>query len=483
MRIVQVVDGYKKGDGVGNVVASMDEFLRKNGYETCICNRQLEYQDIESEIFGKETVLFYHLALLTDPVIKHLSCKKVLVFHNITEPDLLEGTDEEKRIWCSAGLYDTAKTADYFDMAITFSEYSKKCLTDMGWRSRDIVVLPIMVRFNNFSQEPSKEIIDKYGKKSINILFTGRVYPNKKHENVISSFAAYKKQYQKNAKLFLVGSIGGGNYYPSLLAYAKKLGVLEDIIFTGHVSFSEYLAYYHIADIYLCMSAHEGFCIPLVEAMYFNIPIIAHASTAVPDTLAGSGVAVHSREPEIVARKMNTIVENSAYRQEIIKGQNVRQRQLQPEVLEKKYLKILKSIICRLISNNEEVLTERKNDKYQFSLINNVLEQIEGRSEYHEKYIVYGAGAAGIRLYKELKNSCLKEKLILCDSYKAGDYDAEIDCEIMSPDKAVESGKNGSFIISIQDKRILLEIAVFLVKHGIRKEQIMLYDKLNNQIL
>ncbi len=512
MKIIQVVDGYKSGDGVGNVIAAMDELFKKNRYETQICNRQLEYEDIDSEKFGSDTIVFYHLALLTDPILKHLRCKKVLIFHNITEPDFLEGADEEKRIWCSAGLFDTAKTADYFDKAITFSEYSKKCLMEMGWRSRDIFVLPILVRFGQFSQKPSKEIIEKYRNDSVNILFTGRVYPNKKHEDVIAAFAAYKEQYQKNAKLFLIGSIGGGNYYPSLLAYAEKLGVSEDVVFPGHVSFGEYLAYYLIADLYLCMSAHEGFCIPLVEAMYFHIPIIAHASTAVPDTLAGSGVLVHTRSPEAVARTMNLVLENSTYRQEIIDGQNIRLKQLQPKALEEQYLRILKKVINELSTANQFSISdesianqfdtidesianrfgigdssydsiEKAAGKYQFSLVSNILEQVEQRSVYREKYVVYGAGAAGMRLYKALKRSCPEEKLILCDSYKSGVYDPEAGCTILSPDEAVESGREGSFIISIQDKRILLEKALFLTEQGIRKGQILIYDKLNNQIL
>ncbi|HCT91257.1 MAG TPA: hypothetical protein DF613_07750, partial [Lachnospiraceae bacterium] len=247
MRIVQVVAGYKKGDGVGNAVAAMDEFLKKNGYGTQICSRQLEYEDIDSEMFGKDTVVFYQLALLADPVIKHLKCRKVLVFQNITDPELLEGTDGERRVLCSAGLYDAAKTAGYFDAAITCSQYSKKCLVDMGWNPKDITVLPIMVRFDYLSMAPAKEIIEKYRDDNVNILFTGRVYPNKKHEDIIAAFAAYKKRYCTNARLFLVGGIAEGDYYPSLLAYAEKLGISEDVVFTGHVPFREYLAYYHIA--------------------------------------------------------------------------------------------------------------------------------------------------------------------------------------------------------------------------------------------
>jgi len=483
MKIVQVIDGYRKGDGVGNVVAAIDEFLKKNQYETLICNRRLEYGDIGSELFGRDTIVFYHLALLVDPVIKHLKCRKVLVFHNITLPELLEGSDEECRIWASAGWYDTARTADYFDAAVTFSEYSKKCLTDLGWKPEKISVLPILVRFRHFSAEPSGEIIRKYRKDAVNILFTGRVYPNKKQEDVIGAFAAYKELYQKNAKLFLVGSIGSGNYYPSLCAYARKLGVAEDVVFPGHVSFAEYLAYYRVADIYLCMSAHEGFCIPLVEAMYFGIPVIAYAGTAVPDTMAGCGVLTDSRKPEALAGIINQVIEDSAYRQKIVEGQNLRLQQLLPETLEGQYAEVLENILCGLGGDSSDIPEVQKGDRYRFTLVHDLSCQIGRLAGGEGKYVVYGAGAAGTGLYAELKRSCGEDRLVLCDSYKAGNYNAELGCRIVLPDEAAEENGGGIFIISIQDKRTALEAALGLMGQGIKKAQILFYDKSVHRIL
>jgi len=483
MKIVQVINGYKKGDGVGNVVAAIDEFLKKNQYETLICDRRLEYGDVDSELFGKDTIVFYHLALLADPVVKHLKCRKVLVFHNITLPELLEGVDEKVRILASAGWYDTAKTAGCFDAAVTFSEYSKRCLVRLGWKEEKVSVLPILVRFNHFSAEPSGEIIRKYQGDSVNILFTGRVYPNKKQEDVIAAFAVYKKLYQKNAKLFLVGSIGGGNYYPSLISYAEKLGVAEDVVFPGHVAFTEYLAYYHIADLYLCMSAHEGFCIPLVEAMYFGVPIIAHASTAVPDTLAGCGVLLNSREPGAVAEVMNKVMLDPAYRQSVTAGQNVRLKQLLPETLERQYKEVLENIVDGLGMDGNCISEIKGSDKNHFTLSNDLLRQIEHLAGRKRKYVVYGAGAAGKRLYAELKKNCGAGRLILCDSYKAGNYDAGLECRIVSPEEAAEDCVESIFIISIQDKRVALEAALCLIEQGVNKEQMLFYDNLYNQIL
>ena len=478
MKIVQVIDGYKAGDGVGNVVAALDEYLKKNQYETTICNRELGCEDVESELFGKETVVLYHFAFLMDPMVKYLECRKVLVFHNITSPELLEGVDEDKRLLLSAGWYDAAKTAGYFDMAITFSEYSKKCLIDMGWKAEKISVLPIIVRFNRFAGEPSKEIIKKYQGDSVNILFTGRISANKKQEDIIAAFSAYKQAYQKNARLFLVGSFDERNYQPSLLDYAERLGVADDVVFTGHVPFSEYLAYYHIADLFLCMSAHEGFCIPLAEAMYFGIPILAHASAAVPDTLGGSGVLLHDRNFETVAGAMNKIMENHAYRQKIVEGQNARLKELLSETLEIRYDKVLKNMINELNMLSDRSVSKIKDDnKYRFTISHDLVRQIELITGRRGKYVVYGAGTAGAKLYAKLKRNCGEEALTLCDAHKAGDYYEDLDCHIISPEEAVSSCAEDTFIVSIQDRGICFGVVLYLMEKGIKKSRILLYDK------
>lgn len=483
MKIVQIIDGYKKDEGVSNVVTVIDELLRRNHYDTIICSRQLEYGDIEAELFSNDTILFYHFALLMDPIIKYLKCKKVLIFHNITEPELLVGTEEEDRIRCSAGLYDAAKTADYFDFAITFSEYSKKCLMEMGWKKESIFVLPIIVQLNRFSMSPDSSIIDKYKGHSANILFTGRVHPNKKQEDIIAAFAAYKELYNNNSKLFLVGRISKGNYYSSLCAYVERLNLVEDVVFLGHVGFEEYLSYYHIADMYVCMSEHEGFCIPLVEAMYFHIPILAYSSTAIPDTLAGSGVLLENKKPEDVAKIMNEVIVNLGYRQKIVDGQNARIQQLCSETLETQYIEVLDKIVNQLGVKDNVYTISNGDSKYRFCVLNDLVGQINKSGTSFEQYVIYGAGAAGIKLYVELQREGLSNKLILCDSFKRGEYSSELHCNIISPKEAVEVCEKAAFIISIQDKRIIMETAIFLINQGIKKEQIFIYDKLANMIL
>ena len=124
----------------------------------------------------------------------------------------------------------------------------------------------------------------------------------------------------------MVGNpLGFERYDESLKQYAKELG-LDDIIFTGGVPFQEILAYYHLADAFLCMSEHEGFCVPLVEAMFFRVPIFAYDSTAIPSTLGGSGVLLEEKNPIFVAKVMQRVLEDERLKEQVVKGQQERLR-------------------------------------------------------------------------------------------------------------------------------------------------------------
>lgn len=180
----------------------------------------------------------------------------------------------------------------------------------MGYQQK-IDILPILIPFDDYKKQPNREIIRKYGEDGVvNLLFTGRVAPNKKHEDIIRAFYYYKKYKNPKSRLFLIGGFDKKDrYFQKLQQYIEKLGLgAEDVIFPGHIKFDEILAYYHIADVFLCMSEHEGFCVPLVEAMYFGIPILAYASTAIPDTLGKGGLLLDKKDPIYAAEIIHRLV-------------------------------------------------------------------------------------------------------------------------------------------------------------------------------
>ena len=128
-----------------------------------------------------------------------------------------------------------------------------------------------------------------------------------------------------DGKLILIGSDRGMETYSAALKkYIDRLGLRNQVLFPGHIRFSEILAYYRTADAFVCMSEHEGFCVPLIEAMYFNVPVIAYASSAIPDTLGGAGILMDTREPAAVARMMETVRTDLVLRAALIERQRAR---------------------------------------------------------------------------------------------------------------------------------------------------------------
>ena len=108
------------------------------------------------------------------------------------------------------------------------------------------------------------------------------------------------------------------------MKYVKALGLSDDVIFTGHIKFSEILAYYHIADAFLCMSEHEGLCVPLVESMFFGVPIIAYNTSAIGETLGGSGILLDDNDPVFTAAVMDRLLTDDKLRESVIEGQRKR---------------------------------------------------------------------------------------------------------------------------------------------------------------
>ena len=171
--------------------------------------------------------------------------------------------------------------------------------------------------------------------------------PNKKVEDVISAFDYYKTHFDPTARLFLVGSFNEEDkYYQMLVKHIAKLGV-KDVIFPGHIPFDEILGYYSVADVFLCMSEHEGFCVPLVEAMYFKVPIVAYSSSAIPDTLGGSGVLVEEKDYEEVSKRMERVVQDKSISKKIINEQTIRLESFDNQIIKNGLMNVVDKITCK----------------------------------------------------------------------------------------------------------------------------------------
>lgn len=355
MKVIQVVPVLAFGDAVGNDTIAIKNVLCEAGYETAIYAGVIDYRIQKDTAFtieemptlSAEDIIIYHMS--TGNEINNLlstwNCKKIIMYHNITPPEFFEGYNYEAVQRSLAGIESVKYYADKVDYVIADSEFNKTDLLKWGYKCK-IDVLPILVPFSDYDKKPNKSILKKYSDDGyVNLLFTGRIVPNKKQEDIIDAFYYYKKFVNDKARLFLVGSYTGmERYYNRLVKYVEDLGI-EDVIFTGHVSFDEILAYYHLADVFVCMSEHEGFCVPIIEAMYFDIPIIARATSAVSETVGTGGLLLKNNDAIITAEVINEVVENQSLRERLLKQQKERLKDFSTNRTKELFLKIIEKTI------------------------------------------------------------------------------------------------------------------------------------------
>jgi glycosyltransferase involved in cell wall biosynthesis len=251
----------------------------------------------------------------------------ILVYHNITPPEYFIGVHKDLVTLCFRGRRELTAYIDRCDLALGDSEYNRLEIEALGFHSTG--VLPVVPDFAHLDLAPDRALAAQFDDGWTNIMFVGRVIPNKKIEEVIRSFHAYRTRHNPRARLLLVGSYGGFDKYLAMLqSLIARLGT-PDVHFLGHVSNEELSALYEVADLFLCASEHEGFCVPIIEAFHKRVPVLAYAATAVPATMDGGGVLYTTRDPLDVARLMEAVLDDPRIEDAVIASQDAALARLQ----------------------------------------------------------------------------------------------------------------------------------------------------------
>ena len=185
-------------------------------------------------------------------------------------------------------------------------------------------VLPLVLDFSTLRAKPDRRILRQYRDGMVNVLFVGRCAPNKKIEDLLNAFYYFQRYVQPASRLIHVGSYAGMEQYHALLLTRMRELQLKNVDLVGSVRQDELNAYYEVARAFLCLSDHEGFCIPLLEAMTHDVPVVAYAAGAVPETLDGAGVLVREKRFDLIAETLGRVAEDEPLRIAILKGQRER---------------------------------------------------------------------------------------------------------------------------------------------------------------
>jgi len=292
------------GDAISNEMMEIRRTLRGQGirseifvrfFDPRMAQHALDYRKYRM-FSSPENVVIFHFSI-GSPVSKlffRIPDKKIMIYHNITPHTFFLDTHRILTRECYKGRLELKLFRDKTDLALGDSEFNRLELEQAGYPRTGI--LPIMLNLDPFKKPGDPVVSGLFPERKWTVLFVGRIIPNKKFEDLIKCFHLYKSLFHSDSRLILAGDFRGmERYWGGLKRMVDDLQ-LEDVIFTGHIPFSELVAYYDLADVYLSLSEHEGFGVPLLEAFAKNIPVVAYAAGAVEETMNGGGILVRRKD-------------------------------------------------------------------------------------------------------------------------------------------------------------------------------------------
>jgi glycosyltransferase involved in cell wall biosynthesis len=331
VNIHQLVPALHHGDAIGDSALMIRNYLREKGHtseiyaydiEEPVAHEAISFRKNQPELTARD-VLILHFALPSgmSDYLKESPAKKALIYHNVTPAYFWLPYDKGLVRLAIVAREQLAELAGKVDRAAGDSEYNRQELEKLNYRST--CVLPIFVDQNRYQVEPSPFIETTMQDGLFHFLCVGRIAPNKKLEDVIRLYYFFKRFCTPLARLIFTGKTNvAPAYFGALKELTMRYGLMpEDVLFTGHVDWSELVAYYKSAHVLVSMSAHEGFCVPLVEAMICDTPILAYKSTAIPYTLGDAGIQFERKNYPELALMCNRLRKDSAFRNEVLKDQ------------------------------------------------------------------------------------------------------------------------------------------------------------------
>jgi glycosyltransferase involved in cell wall biosynthesis len=325
-RIDQVIPSLASRDAIGGHVLQLQELLRSRGFASDIYygNATPDRLDAGFPVAklgdrpSSGRVLLYQLSIGSGvgDTFRERSERKFVNYHNITPADLLEPWIPEVGDEVRRGRAQLLELAPVTEFAVADSQFNERELRHAGYRST--VTVPLLLDLESFAGTPDPNLDARLRQQravgGTDLLFVGKVSPHKGQDDLVKALAAYRRLYDPRARLHVVGGAISAAYQAAVERFAEELGLADAVEFAGSVSHEELIAYYANADAFVCLSNHEGFCVPLLEAMFHRVPIVSYRFTAVPETVATAGLVLPDKQPARVAAAIDRVVRDADLR-------------------------------------------------------------------------------------------------------------------------------------------------------------------------
>ena len=329
--IHQFIAGYTHGDAISNEANLLRDTFRSWGYQSELFSElrrvpaelRKQARDVADykAVCNPDDVVLLHLSIgsIVNDVFAELPCKKAIRYHNITPEHYFISVQKQIASLLRRGRKQLKELSATATVNTAVSRFNASELAELGYA--DPKVVPFMVNFESLTARPNRAITREFNDGKTNILFVGRCAPNKKIEDLIMAFSVFQKTVDPNSRFIHVGSFSGLERYHHLLVSMARDLKLRDVHFAGAVPQTDLIAFYNCASLFLCMSEHEGFCIPLFESMLNEVPVMAYAAAAIPETMDGAGVLFNQKKYDMIAEMMGRLTHDLPLRSAVLGGQ------------------------------------------------------------------------------------------------------------------------------------------------------------------
>lgn len=323
----QFVPSFAPRDAIGNHTLQVQSVLREMGFRSEIyvgdawrevAHLTKPFRDFTGD--GDATWLLYH-ASTGSPIADFLLERpepKVVDYHNITPASMFAPWEPHVGVELQAARRQLAELAPHTELAFADSSYNEEELVALHYRRTAVV--PILLETSSFDFDVDPGAVARIRSLASGALwlFVSRIAPNKAHHDLLKAFAVYRRVYDPNARLRILGGSASHAYLTALEQLRSALQLDDAVDFTGNVSDEEKAAHFEAADVYVSTSDHEGFGVTLLEAMHHSLPVVAYGSTAVPETMGGGGVCLPTKEPTTVAAAVHRVLSDATLRESLI---------------------------------------------------------------------------------------------------------------------------------------------------------------------
>lgn len=333
MRVDQVIPSLASRDAIGVHTVNLTNALRAAGIDSDIfygtCTPDMAGVAHPLSALGRTALgrtahdryLLYQ-ASIGSPVFDTLMTRdepKLVNYHNITPTELLAPWEPAVAYETSLGRAQLERLAPHSQLAVADSRFNEQELIDVGYTKTAVASLLIDMTRAGPAPDPATErrlAADKSAG-GADFIFVGKVSPHKAPHDLVKMLSVYRRLYDPSARLRLVGSPLGERYAPALARFVHDVGLDDAVEVTGSVDPATLEAYFRAADVFVCASEHEGFCVPIIEAMGHGLPVVAYGAAAVPETVGDAGLVLATKDPLRFAAAVHRVVTDDALRERL----------------------------------------------------------------------------------------------------------------------------------------------------------------------